>query len=346
MSVKDLVSRQFDIANGADPSFELPKQKIYSICNLRGGIGKTTLAFNLSYLGDDVLAVDTCPQGNLSYYFDDNYYSSSLPNVRDLIEPYIYPNYAKASHVSRFVGATNSRFENKHTYFIPSNQELFLLPAQISSAIQQTSFVRGQRQQDMVSSIIFSLRTEIEREMDELNGAVSKCLIDTSPFFPGATQLSWYASDGLIIPIRTDQQSVKSFELLLKMLTSKDSDYRRYIPDNFNTPKIHIVVLTHCGWSTSSGARNVPNNPTMVYINKVYELMRQYKHLLTTDEVDNHLFLLDDFLGAGRISSFRATPLELLRPKESCSIARQKVTVNESVVKCQNQLKYISKLLW
>jgi len=54
--------------NKAEP-LSLPKFPTYCICNLRGGIGKTSLAFNLSYLVENLLAVDTCPQGNLSYFY-------------------------------------------------------------------------------------------------------------------------------------------------------------------------------------------------------------------------------------------------------------------------------------
>ena len=71
-SYAKVIERQVDIANGNFPEIELPKFQKYALCNLRGGIGKTTLAFNLSYLGNDVLAVDTCPQGNLSFFFDNH----------------------------------------------------------------------------------------------------------------------------------------------------------------------------------------------------------------------------------------------------------------------------------
>lgn len=73
------------------------------------------------------------------------------------------------------------------------------------------------RRDTAIQNILFSLRNEVSREMAEIE--VSKCLIDTSPFFAGATQLSWHATDALIIPVRTDQQSVNSLMLLLKILS-------------------------------------------------------------------------------------------------------------------------------
>ena len=127
---------------------------------------------------------------------------------------------------------------------------------------------------------------------------VDKCIIDTSPFFAGATQLSWYAADALIIPVRTDQQSIKSLELLINTLSNPQSEFRKYLPDSdMNMPKIQMVVLTHCGWSTVKGARNEPNQQTKIYLKRVYDILNRHRSLLSTDNPDNHLFLLDDFLG-------------------------------------------------
>lgn len=72
MSIETIIGRQFAIANNQADDVQLPKQRIYAMCNLRGGIGKTTLTFNLSYLVDNLLAVDTCPQGNLSFFYDNS----------------------------------------------------------------------------------------------------------------------------------------------------------------------------------------------------------------------------------------------------------------------------------
>lgn len=346
-AITNIICRQESIAHGDFPNLPLPKFSRYTLCNLRGGIGKTTLAFNLSYLGDDVLAVDTCPQGNLSFYFDNEYYSNQSPTVRELILPYLIPGLGKATHLASFVGATNDTFADRKTYYIPSSSELYLLPSQLISAINQASGLSGTQKNEALVSILYSLRNELDREMNDISSGVSKCLIDTSPFFAGATQLAWYASDALIIPVRTDQQSIKSLELLVNTLTSPQSEYRKYLPENdLNLPKIQMVVLTHCGWSTVAGARNVPNQQTTLYVRKVYEILNRNRTLLSTDDPANHLFMLDDFLGSGRISSAMSCPLELLQPGQSKTIDRVKVSVNDSVEKCKNQLRYINQLIW
>lgn len=345
MSLDKIIERQYEISIGQADDINLPKQKIYAMCNLRGGIGKTTLSFNLSYLADNLLAVDTCPQGNLSFFFDNNYYTSQQTNVKDMILPYLVPGLGKATRVAAYIGATNKYFSNKNNYYIPSSEELYLLPSQLITAINQTSSLLITQKEQALKSILYSLKYEVQREMNENN--LNKCIIDTSPFFAGATQLAWYAADSLIIPVRTDQQSIKSLELLINTLSNPQSEFRKYLPESdMNIPKIQMVVLTHCGWSTVAGARNEPNQQTKVYLKKVYDILSKHRTLLSSNNPDNHLFMLDDFLGSGRISSVESKPMDILKEGETKTIDRVRVSVNKSVGKCKNQLRYISKQLW
>ncbi len=326
-----IINRQFDIANNQADAIALPKYHIYAMCNLRGGIGKTTLSFNLSYLVDNLLAVDTCPQGNLSYFYDKNYYAGNQTNVKDMLLPYLVPGLGRATRVASYIGATNQYFSDKNNYYIPSSEELYLLPSQLITAINQTAGLQQAQKEQALKSILYSLEKEIKREL--LENSLDKCIIDTSPFFAGATQLAWYAADALVIPVRTDQQSIKSLELLINTLTSPQSEFRKYLPENdMNIPKIQMVVLT--------------NQQTKVYLKKVYDILSKNRTLLSTNNPENHLFMLDDFLGSGRISSFESKPMELLKEGETKVIDRLRVSVNKSVDKCKNQLKFIADQLW
>ncbi len=345
MSMDTIINRQFDIANNQADVIPLPKYKIYAMCNLRGGIGKTTLSFNLSYLVDNLLAVDTCPQGNLSYFYDKDYYAGNQTNVKDMLLPYLVPGLGKATRVASYIGATNQYFADRNNYYIPSSEELYLLPSQLITAINQTASLQQAQKEQALKSILYSLETEIKRELAE--NSLDKCIIDTSPFFAGATQLAWYAADALVIPVRTDQQSIKSLELLINTLTNPQSEFRKHLPENdLNVPRIQMVVLTHCGWSTVAGARNEPNQQTKVYLKKVYDILSKNRTLLSTTNPENHLFMLDDFWGSGRISSFESKPMELLKEGETKVIDRLRVSVNKSVDKCKNQLKFIAEQLW
>lgn len=345
MGFTDVIARQNAIVEETSELLQIPKFDRYAVCNLRGGIGKTSLCFNLSFLIDDALMVDTCPQGNLSYFYDETYFAGGRPTVYDMILPHIMPGLGTATRVAQKIGATNHHFRNKNNFFIASSADMYTLPTQIATALAQASTVSSSQQRmSMIDSILYSLKTEIDRECIETQ--TKKCLIDTSPFFSGGTHLVWHATDALIIPVRTDQQSVNSLELMLNLITKPSSEFRRVMPSDGHTPKIQMIVLTHCGWSTRSGARNEPNQQTKMYVRQIYDIVSRHITNFTTDNPDNHIVLLDDFLGSGRISSARSQPIELLRAGETMSIHRTKVEVNQSVQKVKSQLRYISNCLW
>lgn len=343
-TIDAIVERQNDIAEGCAAQLPLPRFDTYTICNLRGGIGKTSLAFNLSFDTDNLLVVDTCPQGNLSYFYDPSYYQSNTTSVNDLLLPYFVPGLGSASRVAKRMSATNAHFSGKNSYFIPSANELYMLPSQMASALVQAKTMSGANQIRIIDNMLYSLKTEIRREMNETT--TQRCLIDTSPFFSGATHLAWHASDALIIPVRTDQQSINSLNLLMDTLSNPSSEFRRNMPSDLHTPKIQLVVLTHCGWSTRAGARNVPNQQTKIFLEKVRDIVSRNITHFTTQDPDNHIMLLDDFLGSGRMSTAQSKPILLLNPGDTVTINRVKTTVNPSVAKIQGQLKFISGCIW
>ncbi len=247
MTIENVIERQLSISLGEAPIINgLPRYSIYSICNLRGGCGKTTLAFNLSFLANELLSVDLCPQGNLSFFYDKEYFKRNQATIYDLILSHLIPGSGSGTNNGINVGATNEYFKNNRCFYLPSSADLYLLPSLLNSAINMASQLSAAQKSKGIKDICCSLKTEIEKEMKTAN--VSRCIIDTSPFLAGGTELSLYASDALIIPVRTDQQSINSLELLLKELSSPDSSYNRNVTTcGFKVPKVHLVILTHCG---------------------------------------------------------------------------------------------------
>ena len=77
--------------------------------------------------------------GNLSYFYDKNYYAGNQTNVKDMLLPYLVPGLGRATRVASYIGATNQYFSDKNNYYIPSSEELYLLPSQLITAINQTA---------------------------------------------------------------------------------------------------------------------------------------------------------------------------------------------------------------
>jgi chromosome partitioning protein len=342
-SIEKIISRQFSIAKGKAQALPLPKFQGYTIGNLRGGIGKTSLAFNLSFLTDDCLVIDTCPQGNLSYFFDNAYFQNTATSAYDMLLPYFVPGLGQASRVARKIGATNIHFNKKSSFYVPSASELYTLPSQMANALMQARG-SGTRQAQLIDRMLLALKSEVARELIDANA--KRFLIDTSPFFAGATHLAWHAADALIVPVRTDQQSINSLELLLTTLSNPASEFLKTQTSQNHSPKIQLVVLTHCGWSTVKDSENVPNQQTKVFLEKVMDTVSRNISHFTTNDPANHIVILDDFLGAGRMSTAISKPIDLLTAGESMTISRVKTSVNNSVAKIKFQLKFISNCIW
>lgn len=227
---------------------------------------------------------------------------------------------------------------------MPSSSELYTLPSLLANAIAGANQLTGPQKIKVVDTLLYSLKTEILREQKQTK--TKRCLIDTSPFFSGCTHLAWHAVDALIVPVRTDKQSINSLSLLLKTLSNPASEFLRNTPSDNHTPKIQMIVLTGCGWSTRGGARNEPNQQTKVFLEEVHDIVSRNITHFTTNDPDNHIVLSDDFLGCGRISSALSKPIQLMNPGDTHRINRIKTDVNGSVTKIQSQLKFISDNLW
>ena len=330
---------------GSILDLSLPKFEKYAVCNLRGGIGKSTLTFNLAYDSQNILAIDTCPQGNSTAFFSGGQAVTGV-TMYDALLPYTMPRMSFPSNIALPVENYNQYFEGHNSYFVPSSANLYEFPTLLEGALAQARNIPVVREAERAKvQILESLKSLIERELKKLE--VSRVIIDTSPFFSGATQLSWHAVDALIVPVRTDQQSVDSLELLLDLLGNPNRAFMRAMGDaGLSIPKIQMVVVTHCGWSTAPGARNEPNNQTKIYLKKVKELISKNMQHFTTNDPDNHIVPVDDFLGSGRIASAKQIPIKCLRPNQSFTINGQQVEVNSSVEKCQKQLSFISQSIW
>jgi cellulose biosynthesis protein BcsQ len=325
-------------------NLNLPKKRRYAICNLRGGIGKSTLTYNLAYETNNLLVIDTCPQGNASTFFNEGQVKSDATNIYEAILPYLLPRLPFPANISTSVSEVNKYFGNKNIKLICSSPNLYEFPTILESALSQANNLPTQKDK-IKKSILLSLKDLIDRETNRAN--VNKVIIDTSPFFSGATHLSWHAVEALIVPVRTDQQSVDSLVLLIDMLKNPNRSFQRIMEGlNLSSPKIQMVVVTHCGWSTRSGAKHEPNNQTKIYLEKVYKIVCEHLDLFTTEEASNHIVPLDDFLGSGRIASAKAMPIKCMTPLQQFTIGEQTSTVNESVTKCQKQLSFIGSNIW
>lgn len=316
----------------------------YAVSNLRGGVGKSSIAFNLAYevsRQSSVLLTDLCPQCN----FTEMLLGEFRPKVDiyDAMKPMILgaafgdaPQdlaYRVSQYCSDFKGG-------KGAYVIGGNPELFAFP---SLLYQQLNTAYSQQNKVAVERLLHGLRSVLEVE-----AATNKCdriLLDTSPFYAGGTHLAWCAVDALIVPVRVDEHSLESLELLFSMLSEPGRDYQIWNEraGGLPAPKIAAVVMTMVGSKSQKEA--TPDSASRMYIERAIGIAEKYAHLFGYNDPSDAFVITDDFHSAGRISGAERIPITELEVKKFHTVEGRRLQVNRSVLRYQKQLSYLASMI-
>jgi len=333
------------VAEGGTVERPAARFTTYAVTNFRGGIGKSTLSFNLAWeisRANRALLLDLCPQRN----FTQSLLGADADQVHSTIYDALLPGVmagtpsVDADDLVTSVPPACPPFKGgSRTYVVPGSSELFLFPSLLYTQLSAAQNL-GSRSVETTRNILQAVQTLVT-ELREHLGA-SKVLIDTSPFFGGATHLGWVAADALVIPVRVDQHSMEALRLTLSMLKNRKMDFLRLNAQAGieKVPQVHAIVMTHCGWNRQSAF--TPDRSTQAYLAQVIEIARENAELFSCDNPIDAIHLLDDFHSAGRISGSKRIPLAKLSVGESHTIEGQRLEVNESLTRYQKELKSLA----
>ena len=349
MSDLDRLLEQFKNV-ATDKEVQRPEARFdsYAVTNFRGGIGKSTLAFNLAWeitRSSRTLLMDLCPQRNFTQSLLGAEEPEAGKTVYDALLPHVMPGTSavELDDLLTSVPPACPPFKGgAGAHVIPGSNSLFLFPSLLYTQLS-TAATLGKRSQETTRNILQSVDSIATGAKKHLRA--SKVLIDTSPFFGGATHLGWVAAEALIIPVRVDQHSMEALKLTLAMLRDKQMDFLRLNMQAGiqRVPKVHAIVMTHCGWNRQSPF--TPDRSTQAYLKQVTEIAAQNSDLFSCSDPIIAIHLLDDFHSAGRISGSKRIPLAELSVGESHTIEGQRLEVNESVTRYQKELKSLAMTL-
>lgn len=332
-----------DENHSVSPTF---KYKSYCVTNLRGGIGKSTLSFNLAYLmacTKSTLIVDLCAQSNLTDSLNNKKDDLSV-NIYDAIQPRLLgPAFGDIPEdISYLVSGKNEEFKGiKASYFIPSSPNLFAFSSSLYQQLQLAS--TQDNSETKVRNILYTIKTTIDKESE-----LKKCdlqLIDCSPFYSGATHLAWCASEALIIPVRVDEHSIRSLELTLDMLGNPSSDFNQWLKrgGDMKPPKVAVIAMTMVG--ARSNVKKSKDRASLSFIERAYNVASKYSHLFDK-AVDEAFAITDDFTSSGRISGALGIPIPKLQIGKSYTIEpKKRLEVYDANKKYRKELEYLASLL-
>ena len=170
------------------------KEKIISIINQKGGVGKTTtvinLAAGLSMKGKKILVIDLDPQGNATTGF-------GVSNT-DSPDKTIYNVLNGKKNISEVICKTN--FENLN--LIPSNVDLSGLEVETAGDNKRA----------------FILKEQIMAYLNDSRGSYDYVLIDCPPSLSLLTIMALVASNSLVVPLQAEFFALEGLTQLMKTI--------------------------------------------------------------------------------------------------------------------------------
>ena len=241
--------------------------KTYTFWNNKGGTGKTSLCFQtiLQYAANHpqerILAIDLCPQANLSEYLLGGLFHGGSANLQNLwtqpagrrsIGGYFYDHIPSAYMM--FAGFSASSYicnpntcvpNNAH---IPINIDLLAGDSYVEelsnsiSALASTNIPQGDAYIKVISWIVDFIHA--------VQDQYATIFIDTNPSFSIYTQMAIAASEKLIIPVTADNSSIRALNNVLALVYGINPNGNqlqntftvKMANNNLPLPQIHMVV--------------------------------------------------------------------------------------------------------
>jgi chromosome partitioning protein len=193
--------------------------KVISLVNMKGGVGKSTLAANIAWhystytnWAKRVLAVDLDPQFNLSQYllgingYEENVFRTKSPTIWDIFEQYSHsPNASSRKVLPTEVVKRIVTFKN--------NAKIDLIPSRLELA--------------------FSLKNPAQKELlltdflSKINEDYDLIVIDCPPTESLLTTSAYVCSDYVLVPVRPEFLSTVGLPLLAQSIADFNGQYQR-----------------------------------------------------------------------------------------------------------------------
>jgi cellulose biosynthesis protein BcsQ len=320
--------------------------------NNKGGVGKTTLGFNIStQLAEknhdtQVLVIDMCPQANISQYllgggkkgYKRNQSLQSISSRKNVVG---FLDWIMDGN-SNFTSIRRSFKVKVNKYNKEISDNLFLIAGDSfleSLSLALNYAVLNPANKFAWKEFMMAIKKLCELEFDEEKYKHMVVFIDCNPSFSIYTQMSLLSSDYLIVPMMADYTSLEGIKGIMTLLYGKyPTAASRTYADKFLTfidqverhnlnselPTLWRFVFNN--FTSNNGIanaydsiKNELSNFSYEQYNKSPDLFSNTKKNITNkdDREENYLSLVKDFHTSGKVSASLGIPIHKLPAKRT-----------------------------
>jgi chromosome partitioning protein len=176
-----------------------------AISNQKGGVGKTTIAINVSGAlnrrGHDVLFVDLDPQGNATEGLGlEDEYEADPPTLFDAL--------------------TDHEVRQDVDEMIVAHEEMDVLPSNIDMTSVEPELTMAMRGRERLGKVL-----------EALNRNYDVILIDCPPYLGNLTDNALIAAENVLIPALAESTSKRALEILFDQIEVLEAEYNTGIRD-------------------------------------------------------------------------------------------------------------------
>lgn len=319
----------------------------YAIWNNKGGTGKTSLAFQLicRYVERNpkkrVLAVDMCPQANLSELFLGGLTDGGSQRLlerqgltpRCSVGGYFQLRLPAPFAAPTFVAEDFLTQPSKYNNFIPKNLDLFCgdplleLQANAINTLANTQ-IPGTNTWVQVIDWLSDFIGRLKQPYDVI-------FVDSNPSFSIYTQIALSTAHRLVLPVMADDSSRRAIQNAFSLIYGLKLPSDIYSKYAFATklteagrelPKVHLIaknrITQYMGPASAYAAvfSSIDEDLTA--------LLKSHSHLFTFDRVETGVVNVRDFQTTGVVAFARGCPFYCM-PTGRLDIGGHRVRVND-----------------
>ena len=327
---------------------------------------KTSLAFQimtayaLAHPNENILAIDMCPQANLSELLlgglegtggknlDELYNRPGRCSIGGYFQKRIPQSYQKGEIPINDYIAVPSEYNTK----IPDN--IKLLAGDKLLEIQSTVLNALANNQLPGVETRIAILNWINDFIDATNDLFDTIFIDTNPSFSIHTQIALAASERLILPIMADDSSRRAIINVFTLIYGSNSPneiYKNYLFSstmekyNRTLPKVHLIVKNRITqyMGAASGYASVLDRISQ----EIQELLTQHPNCFsfTEAELNEHTIEVTDFGTTGVVAFAEGTPFRNLQTGIH-KLSNRKVKINKNMLEdCIREIDQVLEFL-